>query len=106
MRIQTRAPPPPPLPSLDVQGVRQCCGVEVPLLRAAAAVLGPSRGQGHVYRFVFCVVQRSDVSMTPTFAATALHIDNKRWTGVPFVMMAGKVRAVLWGTCCDVEDVL
>jgi glucose-6-phosphate 1-dehydrogenase len=29
-------------------------------------------------------------SVTPTFAAIALHIDNARWAGVPFLMKAGK----------------
>lgn len=29
-------------------------------------------------------------SSTATFAATALHIDNRRWFGVPFIMTAGK----------------
>lgn len=29
-------------------------------------------------------------SIAPTFAAVALHIDNARWEGVPFVMKAGK----------------
>eukprot|EP00271_Cylindrocystis_brebissonii_P017812 TRINITY_DN477_c0_g1_i6.p1 TRINITY_DN477_c0_g1~~TRINITY_DN477_c0_g1_i6.p1 ORF type:complete len:547 (+),score=118.82 TRINITY_DN477_c0_g1_i6:282-1922(+) len=29
-------------------------------------------------------------SITPTFAAVALHIDNGRWDGVPFLMKAGK----------------
>jgi glucose-6-phosphate 1-dehydrogenase len=29
-------------------------------------------------------------SITPTFAALALHIDNARWDGVPFLMKAGK----------------
>jgi len=30
------------------------------------------------------------VSDTPTFAATALHFDNNRWRGVPFILMTGK----------------
>jgi len=29
-------------------------------------------------------------SITPTFAAAAMHIDNARWDGVPFLMKAGK----------------
>jgi glucose-6-phosphate 1-dehydrogenase len=29
-------------------------------------------------------------SLTPTFAAAALFIDNARWDGVPFLMKAGK----------------
>merc|ERR1739848_518502 len=29
-------------------------------------------------------------SITPTFAAIALHIKNRRWDGVPFFMKAGK----------------
>lgn len=29
-------------------------------------------------------------SITPTFAAAALFIDNARWDGVPFLMKAGK----------------
>ncbi|ORX63079.1 glucose-6-P dehydrogenase [Hesseltinella vesiculosa] len=29
-------------------------------------------------------------SKTPTFAALALHIDNERWDGVPFILKAGK----------------
>jgi len=29
-------------------------------------------------------------SVTPTFAAMAMHIDNARWDGVPFLMKAGK----------------
>lgn len=29
-------------------------------------------------------------SLTPTFAAAALFIDNARWDGVPFMMRAGK----------------
>lgn len=29
-------------------------------------------------------------SLTPTFAAAALFIDNGRWDGVPFLMKAGK----------------
>ncbi|MBM4143246.1 MAG: glucose-6-phosphate dehydrogenase [Lentisphaerae bacterium] len=29
-------------------------------------------------------------SRTPTFAAAALRVDNERWRGVPFVIMAGK----------------
>jgi glucose-6-phosphate 1-dehydrogenase len=29
-------------------------------------------------------------SVTPTFAAAALFIDNARWDGVPFLMKAGK----------------
>eukprot|EP00475_Leptophrys_vorax_P042916 TRINITY_DN8096_c0_g2_i1.p1 TRINITY_DN8096_c0_g2~~TRINITY_DN8096_c0_g2_i1.p1 ORF type:complete len:470 (-),score=31.62 TRINITY_DN8096_c0_g2_i1:60-1400(-) len=31
-----------------------------------------------------------DSSLTPTFAAVALFIDNARWDGVPFLMKAGK----------------
>lgn len=31
-----------------------------------------------------------DDSNTPTFAALALHVDNDRWRGVPFIMRAGK----------------
>ena len=31
-----------------------------------------------------------DDSITPTFAAVALHINNARWDGVPFLMKAGK----------------
>jgi glucose-6-phosphate 1-dehydrogenase len=31
-----------------------------------------------------------DDSVTPTFAAMALHIDNARWKGVPFILKAGK----------------
>lgn len=31
-----------------------------------------------------------DDSTTPTFAAVALHINNARWDGVPFLMKAGK----------------
>lgn len=31
-----------------------------------------------------------DDSVTPTFAAIVLHINNERWKGVPFVMKAGK----------------
>lgn len=30
------------------------------------------------------------ISITPTFAATALHFDNDRWKDVPFVLMTGK----------------
>lgn len=29
-------------------------------------------------------------SLTPTFAAVALHINNARWDGVPFLLKAGK----------------
>jgi glucose-6-phosphate 1-dehydrogenase len=29
-------------------------------------------------------------SLTPTFAAAALFIDNARWDGVPFLLKAGK----------------
>lgn len=29
-------------------------------------------------------------SITPTFAAAAMFIDNARWDGVPFLMKAGK----------------
>lgn len=29
-------------------------------------------------------------SLTPTFAAAAMFIDNARWDGVPFLMKAGK----------------
>ena len=29
-------------------------------------------------------------SLTPTFAACALHINNARWDGVPFLLKAGK----------------
>lgn len=29
-------------------------------------------------------------SLTPTFAAATLFIDNARWDGVPFLMIAGK----------------
>ena len=32
----------------------------------------------------------SSGSLTPTFAAAALFIDNARWDGVPFLMKAGK----------------
>lgn len=31
-----------------------------------------------------------NTSLTPTFAAAALFIDNARWDGVPFLMKAGK----------------
>lgn len=31
-----------------------------------------------------------DGSQTPTFAACAMHVDNARWCGVPFLMRAGK----------------
>ena len=31
-----------------------------------------------------------DDSVTPTFAAIVLRINNERWKGVPFVMKAGK----------------
>jgi len=29
-------------------------------------------------------------SLTPTFAAVAMFINNSRWEGVPFLMKAGK----------------
>ena len=29
-------------------------------------------------------------SLTPTFAAVAMHINNARWDGVPFLLKAGK----------------
>lgn len=29
-------------------------------------------------------------SLTPTFAAIAMHINNGRWDGVPFLLKAGK----------------
>lgn len=29
-------------------------------------------------------------SLTPTFAAIAMHINNARWDGVPFLLKAGK----------------
>ena len=32
-------------------------------------------------------------SKTPTFAMCVLHIDNERWSGVPFIIKAGKVLA-------------
>ena len=38
-------------------------------------------------------------SVTPTFAAAALFIDNARWDGVPFLMKAGKAlhtRRLVW----------
>lgn len=31
-------------------------------------------------------------SVTPTFAMCVLHIENDRWSGVPFILKAGKVR--------------
>jgi glucose-6-phosphate 1-dehydrogenase len=30
-------------------------------------------------------------SVTPTFATCVLHINNSRWSGVPFIMKSGKV---------------
>lgn len=30
------------------------------------------------------------VSLTPTFAAVSLHVDNQRWHGVPFLLVSGK----------------
>ena len=30
------------------------------------------------------------VSLTPTFAAVSLHVDNPRWRGVPFLLVSGK----------------
>ena len=30
-------------------------------------------------------------SKTPTFAMCAIHIENERWSGVPFIIKAGKV---------------
>lgn len=42
-------------------------------------------------------------SLTPTFAAAALFIDNARWDGVPFLMKAGKAlntrRYILYMNC-------
>lgn len=39
-------------------------------------------------------------SITPTFAAAALFIDNARWDGVPFLMKAGKaLHRRGWGFC-------
>jgi len=32
----------------------------------------------------------ANVSNVPTFAASALFIDNDRWAGVPFLLMSGK----------------
>lgn len=32
----------------------------------------------------------SNNSLTPTFAAATLYINNGRWDGVPFLMVAGK----------------
>lgn len=29
-------------------------------------------------------------SLTPTFCATVLHVNNPRWLGVPFIMKCGK----------------
>lgn len=31
-----------------------------------------------------------DDSVTPTFATTIIHVNNRRWAGVPFIMKAGK----------------
>ena len=32
----------------------------------------------------------SNDSLTPTFAAATLFVDNARWDGIPFMMIAGK----------------
>lgn len=49
------------------------------------------RGQFEGYRHVAGVAQNSNVE---TFAALRLHIDNQRWTGVPFYIRAGKMLPV------------
>lgn len=45
------------------------------------------RGQFQGYRGIYGVASDSSVE---TFAALRLHIDNKRWAGVPFYIRAGK----------------
>lgn len=41
-------------------------------------------------------------SLTPTFAAAALFIDNARWDGVPFLMKAGKALHTKRFTCMNI----
>lgn len=50
-------------------------------------------------------------SMTPTFAMAVMHVNNKRWTGVPFILRVGKamnetkteIRVQYKPTDCDIS---
>ncbi len=71
---------------MDADGIR---AAKSSVLRSVApALLGDTvLGQYQGYR------QEAGVapdSMTPTFAATVLHLNNDRWRGVPFLISAGK----------------
>ena len=47
-------------------------------------------------------------SRCPTFAVAVMYLDNERWSGVPFILKAGKARAIGTSHYCQrhMEDVL
>src|SRR3712207_7188126 len=75
-----------PPSSYETEAVRDC---KIAALRAMRPLDRQSvvRGQFRGYRDEPGVAHRSQVE---TFAALRLHVDNWRWSGVPFVIRAGK----------------
>jgi glucose-6-phosphate 1-dehydrogenase len=65
----------------------------IPAIAYADLVLGQYTGGDWKGRYMKGYLEDSQVpddSITPTFAAARLRIDNDRWHGVPFLMRAGK----------------
>jgi glucose-6-phosphate 1-dehydrogenase len=65
----------------------------VPPLRRADVVIGQYRAAARDGQTWPAYVQEAGVpagSLTPTYAAAVLHVQNPRWEGVPFMMEAGK----------------
>src|SRR4030095_14552533 len=75
-----------PPSSYETEAVRDC---KIAALRAMRPLDRQSvvRGQFSGYRDEPGVAHRSQVE---TFAAVRLHVDNWRWSGVPFCIRAGK----------------
>jgi len=59
-------------------------------LKASDFILGQYRDRQNPQRSYLSEPGVRTNSNTPTFAACVFHVDNRRWSGVPFLMKAGK----------------
>ena len=89
----TAMEPPARLDSTSVRDAKVRLLRSIPPLCAADILTGQYRGVEHDGRHMPDYLAETHVppgSRTPTFAAVRLKVNNPRWQGVPFVIVAGK----------------
>jgi glucose-6-phosphate 1-dehydrogenase len=85
--------PPPRLDATHIRNAKVNALICVPPPSLETAVLGQytgTNGDGMTIPGYREDPSVPDDSVSPTYAAVALHVENSRWDGVPFLMRAGK----------------